>query len=1090
MKIRGYLLAFFLFALGALCSHGQTVYTWLGITDDIYLTHDENWVGGVIPPDDILNTQLLFGNRTQTHVRYYQVYVNKITFSGNTLSYFIEGDYDTTHIGSGGIVYAPSGNITSALGGRIQLEANQTWDIQSGGLDILSSITNNPGSFSITKNGAGTLSLHDNYSDFSGGFTLNAGRVEVFGYDDGSVSPFGTGTLTLNGGSLATRFDVTNYYYQNDYTELTNAVVINGPVHFYNQLQLFFSGPSVTLGGSVNLDVNGALMDIDAPIGESVAGSRLTMSGYGKLYLEGQNTYSGGTDSTNGAIIFANLLSLPANPATNAFKAGANGYIGISVYPLSTPYNYQTAFVDRFDKANTFGTVGIDTEITDNVSLAGFGSTARLGSATEGNLSGFYTPVGSTYNFGGGGGYLDVSSQLTGTRNVSVDSPVGAPLTLRLSAYNNDFTGNISVTNSALIFAATSLPSGGRTITIGTGGYVSTENGNSGSTAPDDADIAYFFNHIALGSVGVVGFDLEYGDYNELYDRPIDLSAFTGALYLGTATRGYTDDGVSPGILIAGPITTTNGGTAPYRFAGYKGGLLEVDSVLTGTQGVIIGDPNSPATFSDPSTGERSGVFLGGNNSGLSGDIQLYGGLLIVGQANGAAGTDPTSALGSGTLVVNQHPLAAAWTAVDTAPNPAIYTAGDIIIPNAITLNTTLRVLYNSGPMRLSGAIQGTGGLYLEEYTSLGLSNDANSFTGGIYLSKYSTLDVNANHATGSGALYFGGGTDSTVNFATASPVISGLVSDNTYDYTSIYAALSNTALTINQAFDSTFRGSFYALTDNVRVIKNGVGTLALDDGGIYYSQGTVEASLPLTPKIALQVNQGTVVLNEYFSLNNNDQGIWVHGGTLTLNNNYSYIEAPIYVDNGGRLQGSGTVYNAVTLSSGTVLSPGVRGASQIGYLTFDDLRLMGGAKLEVNIQNPNASDGVGWDTVAISEYSYTLHVDSSVTPGTPYTIKLITLDANGNPGTAVGFLNQMYTWTIFDASQSSIVFDSGSFNPAAFAIDSSGFSADVGPGNFAFVQNGDLLQLTFTPVPEPSAYALLGLGVLSLAGLYRRKKR
>src|SRR6185436_606886 len=100
----------------------------------------------------------------------------------------------------------------------------------------------------------------------------------------------------------------------------------------------------------------------------------------------------------------------------------------------------QTTFINRFDPANTHGTIGFDslstipTVFSDSISLAGFTSTTlRLGSASTAKLTGTITPSGTIYRFGGGGGYLDVASGLTGIAyDVDVTSPDQASLTLRL----------------------------------------------------------------------------------------------------------------------------------------------------------------------------------------------------------------------------------------------------------------------------------------------------------------------------------------------------------------------------------------------------------------------------------------------------------------------------------------------------------------------------------------------------------------------------------------------------------------------------------------------------------------------------------
>ena len=1099
------LLALFGSALGA---HGQVVYTWTGLAegDETDWYNGANWLGAVQPLDNAVSTQLVFGNATNTSLSYDTISTNKLTFSGNTKGYYLDGDFGTTEIGSGGILYAPASAVRTTINDNIQLAANQMWNIQSGSLVIEGDISEYPGSYLLTKTGAGTLFLNGNGSAWTGGFTLTGGNVSVQGYNDGSIQPFGTGTLTFDGGSLISTPSANHY--NNEVVELDNAIDSNGLIRTVNQVPVYFSDfGSVTLNANTTVDTSGEPLFIESAINGAF---KLTLNGTGRLILSGTNTYTGGTDVTNGLLIFSTLAALPSAPATNALTTSANGYIGLGdegsgglVSGGTAPdYDFQAAFLNRFNKAATFGTIGLDTdpnnynptEFSGPIDLTGFGASAKLGSATRALLTGTITPQGTDYRFGGGGGWLEVDSDLTGSHGLVVDSPAAYPLTVRITGYN-DFTGPISVSNSAAIFTYVGLPSGSRTVAINAGGYVGTETGMiPDDDTPNDSDIASFLNHITLNSVGMLGFDAAPGYGSQLLTRPIDLSAFLGTLYLGTSTTGYTNDGVGAGLTITGPITTTNGGADPYRFAGYKGGVLEIDSPLSGSHGVVIGDPNSPATFGDYAQSTYSTVYLNNDNSGLTGNVTLYAGQLFVGQTNGVVGTDPTTAIGSGTVIVQPMSFPAAWTALGETPTPALgVTEFNTIIANPFTLNTNLRISEDSNTLQLTGKISGIGQLYLEEYSELTLGNDTNDFSGGLYLGNNSTLHLAANHASGTGALSFGS-SGSRVYFDTAAPVINGLVSNSDADYTTLTATLTNTLLTINQSINSQFQGEFRSdatyPNDNLRIVKTGAGTLDIEGGGFYFYHGTVEASLPGSPQVGLQVNQGTVILGSNVYIESSTPTIWLHGGNLVVDHNNN-ITGDVFVDNGSKLSGTATLYNYTTLFSSSILSPGVAGGAQVGSLTFNDLTLMGGATLEWNLRDPNGTAGTGYDLVSISDYSSTLHVDASVTAATPFTIKLISLNASGAPGTATGFvLNQAYTWTVFDASLSNIVFGGGSFDATAFHLDTSAFITDAGPGNFAFVQTGDLLQITFTPVPEPSTYALLGLGLSALALPLLRRRR
>lgn len=601
----------------ALVGRAQTVvYTWTGLGQYPDTSYSYNWLNGSVPLNDLANTQIVFGDSRRTEVHYYDLYANKITVSGNTRPYELVGDYDTTHLGSGGIVYSPSGSVTSTLYGRVMLEANQTWNIQSGTFVIDNVIKENTGPFTITKTGAGTLELDDYYSIWTGGLNLNAGTVAIHALYDSTSEVFGTGTLTFNGGTLMTLRDP--YDSSSDYVEINNNIVSNGLLSFVNKVDLYLSttgSTNLTLNANTTVDSHGRPTWIETPIVESTAGLKLTFTGPGWTVIDSSSGYTGGTVVNNGVLIFTTQGTLPALPVSNAFTVGANGYVGFGD-DNTEMYNLQTTFIDRFNKAATLGTIGFDTDPsssyptmwTNSIDLTGFGSTARLGSATKASLAGTITPQGTDYRFGGGGGWLEVSSALTGARNLVVDSPAALPLTLYLSGSNN-YSGTTTVTYSGVVFADTSQPTGTHTVTINAGGYVGTESANSGDNTPDDADIATFLNTITTTSTGMIGFDGTPSGGRYL-SRPINLSGFTGSLYLGTATTGYTDYGIQPGLILNGTITTTNGGTDPYRFAGYKGGLLEVDSTLSGSAGVVIGDPNSPGTFGDYINEIYSTVYL------------------------------------------------------------------------------------------------------------------------------------------------------------------------------------------------------------------------------------------------------------------------------------------------------------------------------------------------------------------------------------------------------------------------------------------------------------------------------------------------
>jgi len=142
------------------------------------------------------------------------------------------------------------GNINAAFGSTNNL---QSFTLTSGGNNL--SATNGAlttGTGGLVKNGSGVMYLNNNANTYSGGFTLNSGEVQYTssGAAGGGVitnTVFGTGTLTLNGGTIGSSSSSSG-------RNVFNSVILNGNIQFG---QSAWGTTTTNLnGGTANLTVS------------------------------------------------------------------------------------------------------------------------------------------------------------------------------------------------------------------------------------------------------------------------------------------------------------------------------------------------------------------------------------------------------------------------------------------------------------------------------------------------------------------------------------------------------------------------------------------------------------------------------------------------------------------------------------------------------------------------------------------------------------------------------------------------------------------------------------------------------------------
>ena len=1024
---------------------------WTGLAGDQNFSTPGNWQGGVVPP----STGADSAQFAQTPYNQVNLGSTAANFSG-----LISQNYTDIYSYSGGSLTIGSGGITVGSGNGFQisvpitLSASQTWAAGTGYINAYGSmISGTAGLTTTATSGYGGVDLSGT-NTFSGGVIVASGSLDV-----GSSSAIGTGTLTLTNG--------TTLY--GSYVTLPNAVTLGNNVtvqgYNYNTVQetsatvgdytynTYLRSTPFTLSGVVTapnisttlqmgyrstIVLSGSVLGAPSPVTLTITGSSpsLPLDGGSLLVVEGSLSNVTSIGISNASLILA-PVSAPttAFPGVTSVTVGSAGTAYLGLDGSFTQAGAVSSFLSTYAPSPTAGlgytingSLGFDTfsfttspnTFNDPINLANFtspnfqglgsASTAVLGSAAV------ITPPNNIYLFGGGGGTLIVQSPLT---DLNVDAPrsldmmsTQAPVTVILQSASNTYTGGTFSNGGALIFDSPP-PTAAGNITLN-GGYVGyTENSGIGVAQ----NFVTLFNS-ASSLNGIIGFDSANISSPRTVSDSIDLTAFNSGssnIYLGTATA----------VKLLGTITPANNS---FQFTGVKGGQLNVASILTdGTS------PNSVEIgLLNPMEANQSisSVMLSGNNT-YSGGTTLNSGTLFV--------TNPGS-LGTGGLTVQGYyntTLAASGAAV-TLPN-------DILLNGSLSLGQTS----NPNVLTLNGILSGTG--YLDILSNAVLDG-ANTYSGNIHIENSNVTLGNASAlGTANVELY-----NSSLTEGITNPTITNLKGNYTGDTSSSVNLLPGSTLTLNT--DSTY-ASYAAYYDGSingdsasKVIKIGVGVQELGGTSTYGGGTTVNAGVLVAGGIASLGSGGVTVANgaELDVLNN-----IVLPNSLTL--------AP-----GTIVGGMGTFAppGGVTISGGTTISPGSHYSSQyIGELSFTgNLTLGTGGIYDFNVGSVTGVAGTDYSTINVSGA-----LTISATPANPFQITVMSL-SGGAPG-ALSTFNPLvpYTWTLVNAGSIS-----GDGNPLDFQVNASAFQNSLGGGSFSVSVSGDVLDLNFTPVPEPSTWVLM----------------
>lgn len=616
---------------------------------------------------------------------------------------------------NGNFTFTGTNNLNLGTG-NVTLSASPTVTVTGGNLTVGGALGG--GNFSLTKAGAGILTLTGNIATGSGGVNASAGTLSLSGVNTytgnttvssgatlniNSATAIGAASsiLVINGGTIDNTSGSTKTLSNN------NAQHWDGDFTFSGTGALNLGTGAVTLGANRTLTVNGAnALTVGGVIDDGASTFSLTKTGTGTLTLTGNNTY-GGTTTVNGGTLGLNF-SGTTNLANIINFSGNNSGLALGGGTLLLTGNTSKVNSQTFN-GTTVNSGASTITLTQNGATS---LTIALGNITR--------VAGGTLNFS------------TVTNNTTVMATTGT----------SNSTGGIigpwaSVgTTTSLNYAA--VNSNGRIVTAGANGTTAATAGGTNLGSMTNAAVNYSTSANNTLSANRTGNTLRYTGGT----TTTDISA-------ATANRTLTLNG----LMNAGTGTLTIKDTTP----GTTGGLI----IGTNNELVILGNAQSTVISAPIRNGAAAGsvtfTSVGGAGSlTLSGSNAYTGGLTL---NAGTLNLNNAAAAGTGAFTINGGAIDATAAGI-TLNNNAQNWNGDFSFAgtNNLNLGTGNVTLGGNRVVTTSNGTLTVGGSIIDGANNYGLTKagagtltltGANTYDGTTTINA-GTLQIGAAGTTGS----------------------------------------------------------------------------------------------------------------------------------------------------------------------------------------------------------------------------------------------------------------------------------------------------------------------------------------------------